>query len=563
MTEEKKPLPGVMDYFPLKTARATQKLVIEEIDKVFKTGKKIVILEAPVGSGKSAIALTLARQEAANPSKIVSDESKVPPAPVHIITPRKSLQDQYYADFPKDVVTMKGRNSYPCIMDFDPGEYIPILRAISDGRVVPPTRDQVSCNEAPCLGIKAIYKECTQDRACPYTLAITTAQASAIIVHNLHSFIYQTSYSERFQKRSLLIVDEAHEIETTMRDFATRKIYVAVPISREEIKDLQTTKDWIDFLSQSKFVPELTPKDIAQKLSDPNFESKHHEYLRKVASLGGENSVLEKGFAVEWTPYFSGTLNSGPQKATALDFVPNYVGGETNRLLLAFGHKVLLMSGTIYDKKAFCAQLGIAADDAHFIRIPSTFPREDRPIYLKQEYQVETSHAKWNENFPEMIGIIKKILSIFHDAKGLIHVPSYKAGNEIAAELRDPRVWTHEASNFLSRLESFYESKGNGVFISPVCQQGVDFKEDRARFQIVLRVPYMNTSSAFVSNKLKTDFAWYNYQALIVFGQQVGRVNRGPGDYGATFLVDSRFRSFISKNRGVLPKWLQESFIYK
>jgi superfamily II DNA or RNA helicase len=51
----------------------------------------MVILEAPVGSGKSAIAMTFARA--------VSNS--------HIITPRKSLQDQYFEDFKEDIVLIR------------------------------------------------------------------------------------------------------------------------------------------------------------------------------------------------------------------------------------------------------------------------------------------------------------------------------------------------------------------------------------------------------------------------------------------------------------------------
>jgi Rad3-related DNA helicase len=101
------------------------------------------------------------------------------------------------------------------------------------------------------------------------------------------------------------------------------------------------------------------------------------------------------------------------------------------------------------------------------------------------------------------------------------------------------------------------------VFISPVCQQGVDFKGDRARFQIVTRIPYLNTSDEFVSHKVENDFAWYNYKALVVFGQQIGRVNRAEDDYGATFLLDERFNRFISKNSTKLPKWLRDAIVYR
>jgi len=115
----------------------------------------------------------------------------------------------------------------------------------------------------------------------------------------------------------------------------------------------------------------------------------------------------------------------------------------------------------------------------------------------------------------------------------------------------------------LPKLEEFYKASGNRVFLSPNCSQGVDFKQDRARFQIILRVPYLNTQDPFLAYKVANDFPWYNHQALVTFGQQIGRVNRSEDDFGVTILVDDRFPKFIKKNSLYLPKWVKDSIRYK
>jgi Rad3-related DNA helicase len=221
------------------------------------------------------------------------------------------------------------------------------------------------------------------------------------------------------------------------------------------------------------------------------------------------------------------------------------------------------MSGTIYDKAMFCRNLGLNPDDAYFIRIPSTFPIPNRPIYIKEGYQADTSFVGWNDNFKDIVEKIEKIAGIFHDVKGLIHAPSYEAAEQLYNAIPGNRIVTHTKTNFQEKLSEFYLSKDNKIFISPVCQQGVDFKEDRARFQIILRVPYLNTSDDFVRDKVENDFNWYNYQALIVFGQQLGRPVRSESDYGATFLMDERFNRFISRNSGKIPKWVQQAIIWR
>lgn len=222
------------------------------------------------------------------------------------------------------------------------------------------------------------------------------------------------------------------------------------------------------------------------------------------------------------------------------------------------------MSGTIYSKSLFCKTNGLVDSETCFIRIGSTFPVKNRPIVFKDKYKVDTSHKMWDANFKEMIQKIQEIMDVFDDTKGLIHTPSYSTSMTILAALRHTdRVMAHSKDDFQQQLERFYASDEPNVFLSPICQQGVDFKYDRARFQIALRVPYLNTSDSFVEFQVKNDFPWYNHQALVNFGQIIGRVNRAPDDFGVTILMDERFGKFLSKNRTVLPKWLNDAVVTK
>ena len=154
-------------------------------------------------------------------------------------------------------------------------------------------------------------------------------------------------------------------------------------------------------------------------------------------------------------------------------------------------------------------------------------------------------------------------MDIFHEDKGLIHAPSYDTAQQIAFALPGNRVITHTSQDFQEKLQQFFDSKDPVVFVSPVCQQGVDFKNDRARFQVITRVPYSNTNDEFIKYKVENDFSWYNYQSLVVFGQQLGRINRSEDDYGATFLMDSRFNKYILRNSKVIPKWVQKALIWR
>jgi len=354
-----------------------------------------------------------------------------------------------------------------------------------------------------------------------------------------------------------MVIDEAHEIEGIMRDFVTKKITTARRIREADLPvGLNTLDGWCDFLLDTKCVPTVSNSQARAKEVNPEYRTNLDVYIDQVQSLRAYSEFLEDKFTVKHNVL-------GGSTTPTFEFIPHKLGNSVYNNLFSFGDRIVLMSGTIYDKVLFCRNLGINPNDAYLIRIPSTFPIGNRPIYLKEKYQADTSYVGWNENFRDIIEKVESIMGIFSDVKGLIHAPSYEAAEQLLNALPEDRVMSHDKTNFQERLSEFYGSEGNMVFISPVCQQGVDFREDRARFQIVLRVPYANTSDEFIRSKVENDFNWYNYQALIVFGQQIGRINRSENDFGATFLMDTRFNRFISRNSGRLPKWLQNAIIWR
>lgn len=525
----------MIENFPLDEPRAGQRVVLEAIEKAFTKGYKNVLLEAPVGSGKSAIAITVAQWL-----------RSIDPRPTHILTPRKSLQDQYWEDFHHlDLCLMKGRSAYPCTFDKSEKEYQNVSQCIkSGGRHI---FSGTSCAEGPCTTKHKIKPICTKNgqKPCPYQIAIGAAQQKPTIVHNLHSFIFQAYFGENFDVREIMIIDECHEIEGIIRGFATK--VVSVPVISRPPHEWTKLSDWVEWFKT--FTNNFSTVVSASTGISPR--EKFEQTLEELLELAGYG--FEEGFVVDIQE---------ERGKTSFEFIPDNISGLTERFLLSFGKKRLLMSGTIYDKDTFCKANGLVPGETCFLRIGSTMPIAKRPIYMKKQYMVDTSHKHWNDNFKGMVSSILQVFEAFPDVKGLIHTPSYKASLELELALRDTgRVVVHDAKNFAEVLEKFYASTENQVLLSPVCQQGVDFKYDRARFQIVLRVPYLNTSSKFVERKVKKDFPWYNHQAMVIFGQQAGRVNRADDDEGTTVLLDSRFPGFIAKNHAKFPKWLLDAII--
>lgn len=555
----------ILDCFPtvghITKPRKGQVDVLQAIQKAFDDGYKNVLLEAPVGSGKSAIAIAA--------SKFYGQ--------AHILTPRKSLQDQYLEDFQTSgVALMKGRNAYPCTYPSQEstGVYEAVIKLIRQGGIPQPKFGQKTCDKGDCKSDPQALEKCTgaewvsgerdedgsyspgyltdATHPCPYHEAIDVAQTSDLIVHNLHSFIFQSYFAGRFTPRPLLVIDECHEIEGIVRGFAEVKLTLPFLVeeseipTREECKTLDQWGIWFE--------------SFANKLSERqrvDGTTERSEFMLTIQKM----TLLSDQFGEEFVFKCEEGING---KSMVFTFIPKNIGHLVDMYLLSYGDKRLLMSGTIYSKSTFCKKNGLKESETCFMRIGSSFPLDSRPIYFKKDYSVDTSHKTWDTNFTDMIQKITKVMNVFDDAKGLIHTPSYQASLTVFNALKSTgRAMMHTKDDFAESLNKFYAEKEPKVFLSPICAQGVDFKHDRARFQIVLRVPYANTSDPFVEYLVKEDFPGYNYQALVTFGQQIGRVNRSDDDFGATVLMDERFGKFLSRNRSVLPKWLLDAIIYK
>jgi ATP-dependent DNA helicase DinG len=547
----------ILDYFPktqhIKGPRKGQRDVLNAIDKAFKDGYKNVLLEAPVGSGKSAIAVTASNYYGR----------------AHILTPRKSLQDQYLDDFKTSgIALMKGRNAYPCTYPSDEhkGPYEAVIKLIQEGGLPQPKFGQRTCDKGECKNNVEAYNKCTGsqwdsrvqesipgDSPCPYHVAIDVAQRSSTIIHNLHSFIFQSYFAGRFDERDILIIDECHEIEDIVRGFAEVKLTLKMLVPEDDIptrQECSTLDAWGRWLEQ--FADKFSQRERADGTTERS------EFLETIQRM----TVFSDSFGEE---FVMKTEEGADGKSTRFIFIPKNIGHLVSKYLLNFGQKRLLMSGTIYNKAIFCQKNGLVESETCFMRIGSSFPVSTRPIVFKDDYKVDTSHKTWDVNFKEMVQKIQIIMDAFEGAKGLIHTPSYQASLTLFNALKHTdRVVMHTKDDFHEMLSKFYSSESpDKVFLSPICQQGVDFKYDRARFQIILRVPFANTSDPFIEYLVKEDFPGYNYRALVIFGQQIGRINRADDDYGATFLMDERFGKFLSRNKSALPKWLNDAVILK
>jgi Rad3-related DNA helicase len=523
-------------FFPFDNVRQQQADAINFSLKELKT-KKFIILELGCGVGKSAIGVTVARKLI---SELNSKESGA-----YFLTTQKVLQDQYMQDFGPQGLglmrTIKSSSNYRCA-------YHPTQSCAESRRILPHLR---TVEEA-----KDFVKTCNE--ICPYSKEKSFFIQSQLSVTNFSYFLSETMYAGKLEPRQLLIIDEAHNIETELSKF------VEIVFSEKFAKDVLKCKlpvslsqesviEWIKKTykpSLSKYLKktENTVKKESKEGSSIEESSKRYEMLDK--HLNKIEKFIDSYKSENWVMNHVESNNpKNPYKK--LEFKPISVASYVRDSLFKFGEKVIMMSATILNKSAFCRSIGLAESEVEFLKIDSPFSSDNKPIYVLPVGSMSASNI--NETLPKMSQVIKEIMSQHAKEKGILHVVNYKIANYIKENLKDDRILYHDSTNRDIVLKRHLSSQEPTVLLSPSMMEGVDLADDASRFQVLCKIPYPYLGDAVIQKRMKNDDMWYSYQTAKLIIQALGRSIRNEKDYAASYILDSDWLNFYSKYSYMFP----------
>jgi Rad3-related DNA helicase len=168
-----------------------------------------------------------------------------------------------------------------------------------------------------------------------------------------------------------------------------------------------------------------------------------------------------------------------------------------------------------------------------------------------------------DNTIPNLCNEIERIVAEFSTCKGVIHTHSYAINQLVCQHLASnygDRIITHgrDPRDRDEAIRRHCASSGASVLISPSLTEGIDLKGDLARFQIVCKVPYPRLD-AYTRERSAKDRAWYELQTAWKLVQVTGRAVRSDTDSATTFVLDSHFEKFVSRNEKILPDWWLES----
>jgi Rad3-related DNA helicase len=564
----------ILSHFPLSNARKKQENVLLQIEAALKSGYRYIFLEAPTGFGKTPVAIAMARYLGSS----------------HICTATKDLQAQYRRDFPF-VVEVKGRGNFPCIVKEDMGldescDYGPCVKddnydclyktRLLDYRV----RGEGTKNELVQLDpfAERKYIEKLKDsskiveldwRPCHYFHQKWLGLRSSHTVYNYRYFLSDVFYAGTAQRRNLLVLDEAHQLESEVGDFRSFTIhrnslrYLRMQMPEKNIDDIET---WIDFcvtlrerLADFAEKAEGILERSNQKFSvEPYTEKNLIEARERDQTL---DAVIDDIKANKKNWIVSNFMRDESGQLVKASLVPIDVSGYFDTILDK-GSVVLFMSATILSKDYLCKTSGLDPEKVKFIRIEeSDFPIANRPIHLKDTAWLNAKTMK--ESMPKIVDAINEILTKHANEKGIIHTTSYSQlqsiKDGIAKEHSSRLIETGAKLDRTEVLETHYQSKRPTVLISPSLHLGVDLKDDLSRFQIIVKVPYPDLTDKRVARKKELDPNWYTWNTVLRLVQSYGRSVRSAEDHATTYILDSSISFLLKSAAGLIPKWFTEA----
>ncbi len=527
-------------FFPYSQPREQQVSAINQAIAAREAGKKFVILEAGTGVGKSAIGYTVARYINAHGN---TDPGYQPGS--YFLTTQKILQEQYVKDFNSTgMKSIKSSANYSCryYKNNTCAESLRTLRTAEKG--------------------SSFWNACAFN--CNYKNEKKAFIDAPSGVTNFPYFLAETTYSGKLQPRSVLVIDECHNAEVQLSKF----IEVAVTerfsknflkLTMPLIKTQKQAYDWIEEV----YVPKLR----AHKKHVEKILAKHHglkDKIQEFTSLAKQFELLDKHICklerflklYDNNNWIFNEVPAQDRKGRRLEFKPIDVAPFANDMLFKYGEFNILMSATILNKDHFCELLGIDSNDAEFISIASPFPVENRPILTFPIGKMSSSEIEGT--LPKLAEAVKSILDNHPNEKGIIHCHTFRIANFLKRNIRSNRIMIHDSDNREEVLKKHMASKKPTVLLSPSMTEGIDLKDDLSRFQVICKVPYPYLGDKLIKKKMYKWKWWYPFQTAKTIIQSAGRSVRSIDDKAVTYIFDSDWERFYSRNKHLFPKDFRE-----
>lgn len=529
------------ELFPHPSFRENQYETLSACLNALDNGYKNIVIDAPVGNGKSGLCTALLRY---------ADDG-------FYSTPQRGLRQQVQDDEALEpyVEDLKARSDYHCNVT------------------------NADCKD--CGVYQSQDRSCAEQSGppCNYWRRKQTVMGSDIAVITFSMLIVDgmipvevNGMKVSFDDRDMVVVDEAHGLVEQTREMHAGfditpygipghildGVLDSVSWDASRYSDVQT--ELVTILQRcDDFVRDVPPMEMSDA------EERCHRLMEKIKRA---NKDVQEGRA--WVVDVEGTKYGNEYRKT-LELRPIYVGNFLKNFVWERGNKRIISTATLRHRNnpdIWLNQVGLDPDKTKVISVGMTFPKKNRPV-IKDSMVGSMSDGGCDDYWQEIMEELNNIAKKHVNKKGICHTASYdraKKVEETATEEEYPylhgNVYVHTRDEDSEAAIENWLASDMDMVLSPSMMEGVDLKDDKGRYNILMKVPYPQINSWTEYLLEETDYGWNSYfdRAAIRVAQAYGRTNRSKSDYSNFYILDEDYEKL--KKKASIPQWMTEAEQY-
>lgn len=572
---------GQNQNFSVERFKDFQESIVIGILSSYLEGVSAYILEAPTGVGKSIIGLVV-ELSLQKYHDFVNDRPFA-----YCLTSSKMLQDQLEKD--KDLYelnweVLKGQDNYFCNVNSEPFKN----RDCKDMSIT--SSYSLSCSSTCDYMIRRSNAMNMNCAILSYAYWLTTM-----------NFVYEYAGSfAPFHPRVLTIFDECHMLPDIVGDMFKTTVSNRIVYQLEKIHEHLIDIGCDDkILEKSLYLREKIKESTEKLMKESNSVAEAFEILRtdfyenvnlysklcqyvcnkylppepkywtKSQRLINLNAETIFGYAAkifafikensERLGYLVKTLKDENQYKTLIirSLLESTLCKEHVHRYCNFS---LYMSATIGDCHEYAKQIGL--DNYRVAYVDSRFDFSKSPI-ITVGPPLSMAYKNKDKNIDELFERILHLTDNLHpNERGIIHTGNYdittKLKNYVWSKSKTPRRYlfykdSTEKANCIAKVSV----QSNAIIVGPSLLEGLDMKDDLARFAIFAKVPYPAIDE-YSERKMKMEPGWYGMKTMQSVMQGIGRGVRHKSDWCVTYFMDSCFNQLFSNTKA--PSFITSRF---
>lgn len=524
--------------------RPVQTEAAEQIAAAWANGTRVVIWQAPVGSGKTVGAVAAA--EHAKVDRLLYTCSG------------RQLQDQFARDFPAAV--LKGRSNYPTQMYGPNG-----MPKMVSGRWKP-GYSCADCNKTG-RGDDAVCSYCNDPSSCAYTVAKQTAIRAPMACINMTYLLTEANGPGGFSGWECAVIDEADVLEAELMRYLEFRVgkrtaaALGLTLPKKGVHR-STMVEWLldcaGVAARRAAAIKIDRRDGAEQMARDAREK------QKMLRLAGKAAVMARSYDEDWTRVYE----DYGDRANDLVIKPVVVDQYGQEMIWRHADRWLVMSGTIISPEQYARDLGLERHEWTFIDSPSTFPKEHRPVVICGMANMTKKEMDHGDAIEKMGQAVQAVVDRHEGENVLVHAHTYRLADEMVRRTKpaDGRnVYRYgSAADREATVERF--RRDGGVLVAPSLARGVDLPDDLCRVVVVVKAPFPYLGDPQIQKRMhrrdKNGEVWYAMQVAREVMQMTGRGVRHEEDWAVCYILDGQFVSNIWRNRkGMFPEWWRDAVV--